>query len=342
MFIPKYTISNKILFNVRSIGEIIGELNSKYFASNVKAKLEKQARELSVYASVSIEGNPLSLTETKKILKNHPKYIRDSQKEILNYNEALSFLSDVVQRGKFVVSDDNICKIQNEVIKGLITNSADIGKYRKSPVVVRDIREQNKIAYLAPNHQDVNNLMDEIIKFVNQKEGILDSLIIAGIFHKQFLIIHPFIDGNGRTVRLVTTALLAKLGLNMFKLFSFENYYNSNITKYFEKVGVRGDYYDLVKIGIDFTEWLEYFTDGIVDELERLKKTLPQNNQIRLESYHKLILSFLQENGSIRANEYEKLTDRKRATRKKDFQKLVKAKLIKRKGQGRGVYYVLS
>jgi len=87
------------------------------------------------------------------------------------------------------------------------------------------------------------------------------------------VIIHPFIDRNGRTARLATKVLLARMGLNTFNLFSFENYYNQNVTRYFQNVGLMGNYYDL-KDDMDFTPWLEYFTDGIIDELLRVKKEL--------------------------------------------------------------------
>jgi len=89
------------------------------------------------------------------------------------------------------------------------------------------------------------------------------------------VLIHPFMDGNGRTTRLATKVLLTQMGLNTFNLFSFENYYNKNVTRYFQYVGERGDYYDL-KDKIDFTNWLEYFTEGIIDELLRVQEILPQ------------------------------------------------------------------
>jgi hypothetical protein len=76
-----------------------------------------------------------------------------------------------------------------------------------------------------------NLLMQELIQFSDKNQEVIDPLILAGIFHKQMVIIHPFIDGNGRTTRLATKILLAILGINTFKLFSFENYYNKNDDK---------------------------------------------------------------------------------------------------------------
>ena len=86
--------------------------------------------------------------------------------------------------------------------------------------------------------------MDDLFRFVKTNQST-DPLILAGIFHKQFVIIHPFMDGNGRTVRLMTKVILARMGLDTFSLFSFENYYNKNVTRYFQTVGEYGNYYDL-------------------------------------------------------------------------------------------------
>src|SRR5258708_31665791 len=116
--------------------------------------------------------------------------------------------------------------------------------------------------------------MEDLVTFTNVNREKIDSLILAGIFHKQMVIIHPFMDGNGRTTRLITKVLLAAMGLNTFNLFSFENYYNQNVTKYFKTVGEFGNYYDLIG-KIDFSNWLEYFTEGIIDELLRVEKLLP-------------------------------------------------------------------
>ncbi len=108
------------------------------------------------------------------------------------------------------------------------------------------------------------------------------------------VLIHPFMVGNGRTTRLAPKVLLAEMGLNTFNLFSFENYYNQNVTRYFQTVGEFGSYYDLVSYGIDFTTWLEYFTEGIIDELLRVQKILSEVNvtpKTQLQSYHLKILN---------------------------------------------------
>ncbi|MCX6812301.1 MAG: Fic family protein [Candidatus Berkelbacteria bacterium] len=271
MFEPKFRVTAKLLENIKKISLIVKNLNDRHFSKLTLVKLEKNAREVSSHSSTGIEGNPLQLTEVKRIIKNRPENIKNSEKEVLNYNSALEILDKEIKENSVKFNLSLILKIQKLVTSGLI-DQFNSGKLRKQPVFVNDPRTRKPI-YLPPDHQDVQKLVGDLVKFVITNKNRLDPLILAGIFHKQFVIIHPFIDGNGRTARLLTKILLANMGLNTFNLFSFENYYNQNVSNYFQNVGVVGNYYGL-KDQIDFSDWLEYFTDGIIDELERVGKIL--------------------------------------------------------------------
>lgn len=342
MFIPKYTITDQLLANIKRISILIGELNNRRFSRVILLELEKNAREVSAYASTSIEGNPLPLTEVKKLLKSKPVNARDSEREVLNYNQALTDLGARFNDKSFSLTLSSIITIHKQVVAGLLPKY-EAGKIRQKPVVVNDSRS-GQVVYLPPDVNAVEKLMNDLVAFINDSQHNIDPLILAGIFHKQMVIIHPFMDGNGRTTRLVTKALLAKMRLNTFDLFSFENYYNKNVTKYFETVGEYGDYNELVN-NIDFTPWLEYFTGGIIDELLRVQELLSKagnSPETKLESYHQSILTFIRENGFIRDRDYAKLTERAKATRALDFQKLLSLGMIVRKGKGRSTYYQLK
>lgn len=342
MFAPKYTITDQLLANITRINGLVRDLNDRRFPKVVLVEFEKTAREVSTYASTSIEGNPLPLTEVKKILKSRPTNVRDSEKEVLNYNRALETLSNLLNPGKLEVSLKLILSIHKQIVADVLPKF-ECGKLRKKPVVVNDPRTGQTV-YLPPDVERVEELMSDLVSFVKENSQHIDPLIIAGIFHKQMVIIHPFMDGNGRTTRLVTKVLLAKMGLNTFNLFSFENYYNQNVTKYFQTVGEYGDYYELEK-SIDFTDWLEYFTDGLIDELLRVQKLLPElgnSPDTKLETHHLKILAYVKEHGFIADRDYAKLTDRAKATRTNDFQKLLDLELIERKGKGRSVHYILK
>lgn len=341
MFSPKYSITNVLLANIKRINTLVNELNHIRFPHVVLLELERTAREVSTYASTSIEGNPLPLTEVKKILKSKPAYIRESEKEVLNYNQALQDLNKEMEEGRVKLSIELILKIQKQVTDGLLP-AFESGHLRQQPVQVNDPRTR-QVKYLPPDIKDVESLMSDLIEFVNSSRDKIDPLILAGIFHKQMVLIHPFTDGNGRTTRLATKVLLAEMGLNTFNLFSFENYYNQNVTRYFERVGELGNYYDLVSYGIEFTPWLEYFTEGIIDELLRVQKLLPKVSlSPETKLHHLKMLDFIREKGFITDSDYAKLADRAKATRTKDFKKLIELGLIERKGKGRATYYTLK
>lgn len=339
---PRYTISNKLLITIREIGESIGEIKAQNLTHATLAKLELNARELSSYASTSIEGNPLPLTDVKRLLKNSKKSIRDTEREVLNYNNALQTLYKSVGQNRFKLSINTLEKVQGQVVDCLMDNPFHCGVLRQDPVIIRNPRKIDEVVFIPPDAKDVRQLTKELMDFVNENVGKIDPVILAGVFHRQNVIIHPFIDGNGRTTRLLTTAILGEAGLDLFEIFSFEDYYNRNITRYFKAVGLEGDYYDL-KDSIDFSKWLEYFAEGILDELRRIIKILPEQlTKIRLEPHHRQILDYIRERGSITQREYGAISDRSLAARKLDFDKLVQLNLIIAKGVGRGTYYVFA
>lgn len=342
MFEPKYRISNLLLNNIKQITTIIIDLNHRSFSSTVLAKFEKEANSLSAYASTSIEGNPLPLTDVRRILKSRPANIRNTEREVLNYNHALEALVEKMRASRILINIDLIEEIQGQVTDGLIEKYR-CGKIRNEPVFVNNPKSGQPV-YLPPDYQDVLRLMDELLGFVHTKRGEVDSLILAGIFHKQFVIIHPFIDGNGRTARLATKAILADMGLDTFNLFSFENYYNKKVAAYFQKVGLFGNYYEIAP-QVDFTEWLEYFTGGIIDECLRVKKELEKevlSPSTTLQTHHRKILDFIGKEGFITDQNYAKLTKRAKATRTLDFKKLMELGLIERLGKGKSTHYKLK
>lgn len=342
MFSPKYTISDQLLANITRVNSLVRDLNDRRFPKLILLEFEKTARAVSSYASTSIEGNPLPLTEVKKLLKSKPINLRDSEKEVLNYNNALEFLHYLSQKEQLEISLDLILEIHGQVTVSLLPNH-ESGHLRQKPVVVNN-PQTGQIVYLPPDVERVEQMMLELISFVRNSSASIDPLILAGIFHKQMVIIHPFMDGNGRTTRLMTKLLLAKMGLNTFNLFSFENYYNQNVTKYFQTVGEFGDFNELENT-LDFSPWLEYFTAGLIDELLRVSELLPKlglNPETSLEKHHLKMMEKTNEQGYLTDRDYSKLTSRAKATRTLDFQRLLDLGLLERKGKGKATYYVKS
>lgn len=339
---PKYSNTDKLFYTIRQIGEALGEVRSFHFQRNSIAFFEDQARVLSTFASTSIEGNPLPLTDVKQLLKKRPEYIRDTEREILNYNQALQYVYQRVRQNDFHLSRQFIEYSQQMIVDGLMDNPEEIGKLRQRAVVIRHPQQIDCIIFIPPDYQDVPSLLDQLLQYIHAHHNMIDPIILAGIFHRQHVIIHPFMDGNGRTTRLITTAMLGSSGFDFFDIFSFENYYNRNITRYFNEVGLVGDYYEL-HAEVDFTSWLEFFADGILDELKRIQKSLESiKRQPRIEAHLQQILDYIAEHGSITQKQYAEFSDRSLAARKQDFNKLIRLMMIESKGGGRSTYYQLK
>ena len=342
MFTPRYSITETLLSSIKRINVLVSELNAKHFPQTVLLQFEKEARAVSSFASTSIEGNPLPLTDVKRILKSHPQHLRGSEQEVINYNQALVALNAQMKKGAVRFDLDLILDIHRKIVQNLVPQG-EAGRLRTDAVFVNDPRTGQTV-YWPPDAKDVPPLISSLFDFVNSKRGAVDPIILAGLFHKQFVVIHPFMDGNGRTGRLATKVLLAELGLDTFSLFSFENYYNANVTRYFQFVGENGNYYDLFA-STDFTPWLEYFAEGIVDELLRVQKELAKRAVTpdrELKPYHQKIIAAIRQNGYIKDSDYARMTTRAKATRNLDFGLLLRLGLIARKGKGKATYYVLK
>ncbi|MET0009391.1 MAG: hypothetical protein ABW109_16140 [Candidatus Thiodiazotropha sp. 6PLUC4] len=181
---PKYTISNKLLSTIREIGESLGELKSLHLSDLDLAKLEIEARELSSYASTSIEGNPLPLTDVKRLLKTRKEHVRDTEREVLNYNSALQSLYADVRSGKFKLDIKTLEKVQGQVVDGLMDNPAHCGVVRKAPVIIRNPRKIDEIVFIPPDSKEVRKLTGDLFKFIEGNIGQIDAIILAGIFHR--------------------------------------------------------------------------------------------------------------------------------------------------------------
>ena len=336
MFQPRYIITPKLLDRIKRITLLIHDLNALHLSDVALAQMQTEARVMSAYTSTSIEGNPLPLTEVRRLLKNHPDQVRSSELEVLNYNQALVELS---RNPPNRLDEETLLTIHRLVMEGLLPAHQN-GRFRQESVVVHDPRS-GEVVYLPPDWQDVPGLIASLLAFAAEQQGMLDAVILAGLFHKQMVVIHPFVDGNGRTTRLATKLLLASMGLNTFNLFSFENYYNQNVTRYFQQVGLMGSYDDLAD-ALDFTPWLEYFAEGVLDELHRVAKEIQHSQaapSTTLKPHHKQILAGIDEHGFITDRDYAQLTDRAKATRTLDFNRLIEMGVIVRHGVGRAIYY---
>ena len=156
------------------------------------------------YNSNSIEGNTLTLQETKMVIKDgftiKGKSLREHF-EVVNHQEAIEFVESLASN-EYVLNKLDILSIHHLVLQKIEKDFA--GKYRTSGVRISGAN------FVPPNALKVDEFVSELIDFANDSE--VDILIRSAIFHHRFAWIHPFFDGNGRTARLLLNLILMKSG----------------------------------------------------------------------------------------------------------------------------------
>jgi Fic family protein len=167
-------------------------------------------------------------------------------------------------------------------------------------------------------NKEMKNVVKDLVKDVNDARDVVDPVILAGFFYQNFLSIKPFVHGNEKTAFLAMRILLSEMKVNVFKLFNFEKVESKNI---------------------------EAFSGGILQEMMRVKNLLEKSTSLpsfSLKEYHEKIINFIRKHGFITDSDYSLLTERKKATRVLDFNKLIGMGLIERKGKGKQTHYVLK
>lgn len=171
--------------------------------------LQKIKESLSIewtYNSNRIEGNTLTLQETKMVLQEgitvKGKSLREHF-EAKNHEKAINYLFSIVDASYEICAND-ILSIHSLVLNLIEEDFA--GRIRNGGVRISGAN------FIPPNANKVSELLDELIDFVNTNPLQLNDIELATIFHHKLVWIHPFFDGNGRTVRLAMNLLLMRKG----------------------------------------------------------------------------------------------------------------------------------
>ncbi len=232
------------------------------------------------------------------------------------------------------------------VTKDTLENPGDCGAYRNRYVVVGN-PFTGEVFFRPPGNEEVPKLVKDLLNWINSKKAKeLNPIIEAGTAHYEFVRIHPFIDGNGRTARVLATLILYLRGFDTNQFFCLDDYYNSDRPAYYRALQ------SVDQKTLDLTNWLEYFIKGVyistqaVKERvirlssERLRKV--RRGQIALNERQMKIVEFININGSITNRDIRKMFKISDEAALKEMNKLIKLGVIKRRGKGRSTNYILK
>lgn len=220
-------------------------------------ELRRHVIAASVHYSTRIEGNTLTLEQVETLLRGGQVSAPPSQtQEALNYYEAMQYAQSVVAAPSPRVSEDTI-KALHYIVAKLLPGDYNPGRYREGRNFVVD-RTTGRALFRPPPPDQVETLMDEYVRWLNTRQAGMDPYCKAALAHLNFVDIHPFYDGNGRTARLIETMALYLAGYKSPSLVSSEEYFGKNATDYYRAIAnALGDAYD--PESRDVTSWVEFY-----------------------------------------------------------------------------------
>lgn len=267
---PPFTITNEILSYVSSVSEKIGRITA---TSNMQAKphLRKNNRIKSIHASLKIEANSLSLGQVRDVING--KTVLGEQKEIQEVKNAYAAYEHLAEIDPYSIED--LKRFHGIMTKYVVEESGDFRRGEEG------VFSGDRCIFMVPPAQFVPTLMDELFRWMKEMCDNVHPLILSSVFHYEFVIIHPFADGNGRMARLWHTAILS--GWNpIFEYIPIE----SRIEKFQE------EYYDAIaKCHTDgsATVFIEFMLSQIDKILDDITVQIGEDNEQLSECIKKLL-----------------------------------------------------
>lgn len=219
--------------------------------------------------SARIEGNRTTVAElVERKIQNSGK-VDEQLLEINNVEGAINFIDKNV--GASPINRIFISELHNLVVNRLSpAKEGDIspGQYRQINVNIA------KSSHTPPDYTQVPSYMEDLVEFINREDFPKYDLLKTALVHHRFLWIHPFRNGNGRTVRLLTYAMLVKQGfhVNLGRILNPTAVFCNDRQKYYEFLSRADSGNDA-----DLLAWCEYVLEGLKNEILKIDRLLDYN-----------------------------------------------------------------
>ena len=229
-------------------------------------QLKNIFHKLESIGSARIEGNNTTIAEYMETNLSDRKQFSEGIKEIQNIEKSMAFVEENIV--DYPISRALISEMHRMIVDELMPPPQ--GEGDSTPGQYRQVNlEISKSTHKPPEWLKVNEYMEELLDFVNREDSPKYDLLKTAIAHHRFVWIHPFRNGNGRTVRLFTYAMLVKAGFNV------------NVGRIINPTAVfcsnRNDYYSYLSAADNGTRagmlsWIEYVLKGLKEEIEKIDK----------------------------------------------------------------------
>lgn len=310
---PPFEITEAALSDVMEISELVGKISSTQNLSTSPI-LRRQNRIRTIYSSLAIEQNTLSLEQVTAVLSG--KRVLAPPKDIAEVKNAYEIYDHLAELNPYSI--DDLLLAHRTMMQGLVHEA---GEFRSRPVGVVD--NQGNVLHFGTLPQYVPYLLEELVQWTESSPFPL--LIKSCVFHYEFEVIHPFADGNGRIGRLWHTLLLSKWN-PLFAWLPIESIIHDHQVEYYAAINqsnAQGE-------GTAFIEFMlgiiKEALQEAIDEQPAEKPSMQSKEELRWEK----IADFLRTNSTIQNSDVQNFLDVSSATASRILNALTKeGKLIK-------------
>lgn len=350
MYLPKYTINNKILRNIGIIEASREVIDHAPLLPYYEKEFRQDALVRTVHHGTHIEGNELDLSQAEKVMMGQAVVARERDiQEVINYRNVIEYIEEFrIQNSEFKVDEEFIKKLHKIAVEKILPHEKS-GEYRSSQVVVKNSLT-GEVSYNPPPASVVSLQMHELIEFINKvKTDDIHPILKSGAVHYEFVRIHPFVDGNGRVGRALSTLILFIEGYDIRKFFSLEEYFDKDAVRYYAALQSVGRRYG------DLTVWLEYFTEGLAIELSKIKEKIERisvdgklkerlgGSPVMLTDRQLKLIEYIQKTGYLQNSAFKQIFPMvSEDTVLNELKPLIQNGIIKKQGSTKAAKYIMS
>jgi Fic family protein len=342
-FQPSFHITNRMTAGLTRIERARGFLQAAKLSEDWLARMRSRALVLEAHHTTHIEGTRLTLEQAERLLAGESVANADPDdvRELLNYRDAFEFVSGYLNDGG-PVTEELVREIHRRLVAGVRGGAGQPGEYRQvqNYVINSATRE---IVYTPPPPHEVPPMMADLVAWLNAESDV-HPVLTSGLAQFQLVHIHPFIDGNGRASRLLSTLCLYRAGYDFKRLFSISEYYDRDRASFYAALqGVRDR-------GMDMTGWLDFFVEGLATQMDevtergqRVIKADVLAARHRLNTRQKALVLHLMEQPEADLQAFQAICpDVPRRTLQRDLQQAVTKKVLLASGATHQKRYRLS
>ena len=345
MFEPKYTSTSAIDFGLGQMDLSRFRIERILIMPKHEAWLRREAVVRSALYSTMIENPSITEDEVAGAVQAATVESPASKRpDVANVESALMW-TDFVGDDSDVPIDERLIRNLNWLVMQGLPGAKNPGQYRSEPNWIED---RGTRVYESPYHGDVPHLMHEFSDWL-KSDLELHPALRAGIAHVWLVAIHPFVDGNGRTARLLSTLVLQRHGFGFRKFLSLDAYYARNRDGYIE--ALQGSLGPRFNPHADLTPWLEYFCRSIGIQASFLEDTLTRWRMMMDELHRDLRPLGLSERqidgfvyalrmGYVTRKDYMAITGVSALTATRDLAQLVEKGQLRAVGAGRNRRFI--